>query len=366
MKRLKTILVSILTSLLCITPYKKYTDQKEETSQVTRKVDYKSNLFDEDILKEDFDEYDLKKEDNGDISINASKAFDISILEGIDFVDLDKTNETFTAKYIVNYDESEEEVFLTAKLIAENDIEVVDNIPGLFCNNLAGEPDVLFMVDDEQMWLSDIDSDSSIAETGWFSSLFKKIKTSVSSYFQNLGNTIVKLIKVVLKATAKTFCNVSYQLIGVHAFTNMRRNRFQFTVNSQDYIIWCWKGDYLNLGAGCELGVYKRWEYNQNFWKVDKSLAMPMTLDLKYKNSEIIDYKPSEKQWWITGFNSNYQDPNVDKLSAKFTVKFNTKGYSRDFDYKFYNAFCIWKNKPSSTKHYWNFDDSNLEISYSF
>ena len=27
------------------------------------------------------------------------------------------------------------------------------------------------------------------------------------------------------------------------------------------YVIWAWKGDYLNLGAGCEVGFYNTY-YN--------------------------------------------------------------------------------------------------------
>ena len=425
MKKMKTILVSILSSLLCLTPFKKCTDERQDSTQLTRKVEYKDGLFDENILKEAFDEYDLKKEENGDVLLNATKDFDSSILDDVDFVGLDESKNTFSTKYVISYDESEEEVFLTAKIIAENDIEIVDNIPGLICNNKAFEPDILFMINEEEVWLSDLTSDSNISETGWFSSLFRNIKASVSTCMRNILPIIMNLVKVVLRTTSKTCWNLTYVLIGRHnaasggayvlnmdediivekysdgsqknkhtgiyharfdcwqqyfgycnfydvvfdLFTNMRKDRFEFSIDNQDYIFWLWKGDYLNLGAGCELGVYKRWEYNDKFWKVDKNLALPMTLNLKYNGREIIDYKPDSKQWWITGFNSNYDDVNVDKLTASFSVKFVTKGYSSKFDKKFYDEFLDMERQnlyQNNKWKKWKINESLREATYSF
>lgn len=67
----------------------------------------------------------------------------------------------------------------------------------------------------------------------------------------------------------------------------MRNRKYAFNVNDDninDYILWSWKGDYLNLGAGAELGIYERWDYSDSIWKVNKSLAMTMTLELSYNN----------------------------------------------------------------------------------
>lgn len=32
----------------------------------------------------------------------------------------------------------------------------------------------------------------------------------------------------------------------------------EFMMNGETYIIWAWKGDYINLGAGAEIGIYKK------------------------------------------------------------------------------------------------------------
>lgn len=53
-----------------------------------------------------------------------------------------------------------------------------------------------------------------------------------------------------------------------------------FKYNDVVYTIWAWKGDYINLGAGAELGIYVG-EGPHLF--VDKSVAMPMQMLLSKK-----------------------------------------------------------------------------------
>lgn len=36
-------------------------------------------------------------------------------------------------------------------------------------------------------------------------------------------------------------------------------------MNGETYIIWAWKGDYINLGAGAETGIYKKGIGNHYF-----------------------------------------------------------------------------------------------------
>lgn len=39
----------------------------------------------------------------------------------------------------------------------------------------------------------------------------------------------------------------------------MNKAKFQFSDDEgNDYILWAWKGDYLNLGAGAKMGICKR------------------------------------------------------------------------------------------------------------
>ena len=103
---------------------------------------------------------------------------------------------------------------------------------------------------------------------------------------------------------------------GVFTNKNMAREKFSFVVNNMEYILWIWRGDYLNIGEGGEMGIYKRIAGTgsvldlDQYW-VDKDLAMPMQLYLyDYENAdnieEVLSWRPTEKQWWITGFNPDY------------------------------------------------------------
>ncbi len=49
--------------------------------------------------------------------------------------------------------------------------------------------------------------------------------------------------------------NDFYDIVFGYA-TSMDKAKFQFTSGDREYMFWEWKGDYLNLGAGAELGIY--------------------------------------------------------------------------------------------------------------
>ncbi|MCR5416643.1 MAG: DUF4474 domain-containing protein, partial [Pseudobutyrivibrio sp.] len=114
--------------------------------------------------------------------------------------------------------------------------------------------------------------------------------------------------------------------------TSMNRAKFEFSATDEDgnvknYILWGWKGDYLNLGAGGEFGIYEEVidiDGNKHY-KVNKDIALPMTLQIVDSSGNvIIDYNPNSPQWWITGFNSNYQNMKAGNLNMVFTIDFSS------------------------------------------
>ena len=115
---------------------------------------------------------------------------------------------------------------------------------------------------------------------------------------------------------------------------NMDKEKFDFVVDDTEYIFWIWRGDYLNLGAGAEIGIYSRpSEFSQDPEKldqyfVDKDLSMPMELYLyNYENSKeienIFSWQPETKQWWITGFNPNEYIPDPNRMVCIASVDFS-------------------------------------------
>lgn len=98
----------------------------------------------------------------------------------------------------------------------------------------------------------------------------------------------------------------------------MRVGKLYFNYNNNLHIIWAWRGDYWNLGAGAEIGVYK---YDRNVSGTDHFNALdfnlPMTLNLYNVSGSTASYfnwSPAEEQWWITGFNYRYQNPDAGQL----------------------------------------------------
>ena len=106
-------------------------------------------------------------------------------------------------------------------------------------------------------------------------------------------------------------------------FTDMRYNNDgMFRYKNQNYILWAWKGDYLNLGAGAELGFYYGGVDMNSIWQIDKSLSMPMTLTLTHKTFGTIVNNWKNTTWWITAFSPDYPDVYAADLTAYYTVEF--------------------------------------------
>jgi hypothetical protein len=156
-----------------------------------------------------------------------------------------------------------------------------------------------------------------------------------------------------------------------HYATSMNKVKFEFSSGGENYVFWAWKGDYLNLEAGAEMGIYRRMVINgtpTDHWLVDKSLAVPMNLSVDYQGKNIITYVPewddpqifdplrkSTDKWWITGFNPNYQDVKASQLTATYTVDFSGKE-------GMYNAFySIWKKDDR-----WKFNSKTYKATFTF
>ena len=104
--------------------------------------------------------------------------------------------------------------------------------------------------------------------------------------------------------------------------TSMVSAEFAFQCNGVGYTIWAWKGDYINLGAGAELGIYLG-DSGQRY--VLPRLAMKMSMMVYYKDELIIAHFPENKQWWITSFNPDYQKVDAKDLRAYILVYFNNR-----------------------------------------
>jgi len=111
---------------------------------------------------------------------------------------------------------------------------------------------------------------------------------------------------------------------------------------TRDYIIWCWKADYWNLGPGAEIGIY----YQDNltraargFYDIDKdSLKVKTHMQVKYtggkysvNNPYVADIK--QTNWWVTLFCpwvdqriKNLDDLQIWQAVSIYSAAFNSNG----------------------------------------
>ena len=135
-------------------------------------------------------------------------------------------------------------------------------------------------------------------------------------------------------------------------FTSAEPQPFDFEYDSKEMRLWGWKGDYINLGAGAELGIYQKMDdiagVDIDHWVVNKDLSLPMTLTLADTDGNVIinNYSPEDNQWWITGFNPEYTDMIQENLIATFTVDFsgNIDMYNAFQSKNGFNPNCTFDN----------------------
>ena len=136
--------------------------------------------------------------------------------------------------------------------------------------------------------------------------------------------------------------------------TSCDNQKFPFTCNGTEYTIWMWKGDYLNLGAGCETGIYYGDpESFHRYSATDTGITQTIMLRDKNTGKIIFEYNPNEPTWWITGFNPKYQDYNKDDLEVTGSICFKDNPELWEAFYKRYRKAEGWCfNEETKTAYY--------------
>ena len=105
-------------------------------------------------------------------------------------------------------------------------------------------------------------------------------------------------------------------------FTDMVAVKLEFTHGDDLYVLYGWKGDYVNLGAGVEAEFLNDdgiWQ-----WNAHPDEYMPdMTASISYQGTEILRVDPDGKQVWAAGFATRYQDLDPNDLTATLTYDFS-------------------------------------------
>jgi hypothetical protein len=160
--------------------------------------------------------------------------------------------------------------------------------------------------------------------------------------------------------------------------------KYIFYSGGRAYVVWLWKGDYINMGAGAEIGFYNidtrimtnlfGEETTRNFvntfdnvifWEEadQKDTMTNNTLVLNYvgaggSSENVFQYYPDTTQWWTTGFNSDYQNVNAKDLYATGTMDFSVNPYTEqlfaDFheEYRYRSGIDFDENTYTVTLHW--------------
>lgn len=108
---------------------------------------------------------------------------------------------------------------------------------------------------------------------------------------------------------------------------NMKSAQFAFNDSSNNnYVLWIWKGYYMALGSGAEMGLYKQNSKSIHWDAVNFNVPMTLNLYNYYDENNIehvFSWKPNTKQWWITGFNPRFTNVDVNKQVMIGTIDFS-------------------------------------------
>ena len=153
--------------------------------------------------------------------------------------------------------------------------------------------------------------------------------------------------------------NVGYASIYDSVFSlggPIKRIRYDFQKTDANgittyYCIWLWKGDYWNLGAGAEIGIYStqsEYNFNQNFYNVDISLVLHVRMQIKYREFGLVSQTLNDfhqTNWWVCSFTPEVELPNANWIDVEFDVRFDGINYF-ELMKPFYEKYCLLNGNP--------------------
>jgi RHS repeat-associated protein len=142
-----------------------------------------------------------------------------------------------------------------------------------------------------------------------------------------------------------------------------RYYEFQNTDNGHTtyYVVWIWKGDYWNLGAGAEIGIYltnSSYSKDMHFYKVDTDLNLVVDMLIQYHDYlqplVTLNHLTNKQGWWICSFTPDVQFPRVDWIDVYLNVKFYNSNLFIPFSAKYNTLGVNWNEItiPSTNSNY--------------
>lgn len=104
---------------------------------------------------------------------------------------------------------------------------------------------------------------------------------------------------------------------------NMVTRRYYFDYDGLQWMIQVWKGNYVFITNGSEVGVYNRVpgeELGTYYNCATDDQLMTMTMKLSHGSTVLLDLG-AEKHWWINGFKLNGKKYDPESLKLEFSIE---------------------------------------------
>ena len=107
------------------------------------------------------------------------------------------------------------------------------------------------------------------------------------------------------------------------AFANLDTRRFKFDYCDKEWMIQIWKGNYVQISNGFEIGIYNRpaGSFGTYYSAAADDEMMPLAAKL-YHGDELLMEKSAEKHWWMSAFKINKVLYLPDTLTLEFSITF--------------------------------------------
>lgn len=105
-------------------------------------------------------------------------------------------------------------------------------------------------------------------------------------------------------------------------FYTIDTRRYHFDYDGLEWMIQVWKGNYVFISTGAEVGIYNRVpgeELGTYYNCATDDQLMEMTLKITCGDTVILDLGP-QKHWWINGFKLNGKIYEPEELTAEFSI----------------------------------------------
>ena len=107
----------------------------------------------------------------------------------------------------------------------------------------------------------------------------------------------------------------------------IQRIIYEFEEGGTKYRLWLWKGEYWNLGAGAEIGIYYSPDGKNGFYKIATDLTLHVRMLVKYRAlgfqfTSITLNEIHQTNWWVCSFTPAAQLPYLDWLDIEMDVRF--------------------------------------------